>query len=331
MTMTRQDSDSAVSINGGTADRKQTVRLTLLARSAELLLDDDGSRTGMRAVFPLIAPHVGLDSYWDYDSTEAGTGLRLASSAGLAEDLIPAFQYLRYGEALCGTCAQERTPLVLHDLQDSDDPKAALAKRNGNRAYVGYPLMAGEQLLGTLGFASCGRTAFDREDIDFLATIARYVAIVKTRSRTEKRLLVEVRRREEMLLRAQRAAKAGLWEIDLRTNRVTWSEAYYELFALDRRTEPSIDGWLARIHPEDRQAVQAQYERAIAEERDQDFEYRILLPDGTVRWVHRKGQIDRDDQGRPIRLSGLTFDVTEQKHAQEALRASEERWQLAVN
>jgi PAS domain-containing protein len=108
------------------------------------------------------------------------------------------------------------------------------------------------------------------------------------------RLLHEIRRREETLLRAQRAAKAGWWEIDLRTSRLTWSEAYYELFALDHHTEPSIAAWLARIHPDDRQHVKAQYDRAIAEEREQDFEYRILLPGGAVRWVNRKGHIDRD-------------------------------------
>ncbi len=69
----------------------------------------------------------------------------------------------------------------------------------------------------------------------------------------------------------------------------------------------------------------------MTEQQDQDFEYRILLPDGAVRWVQRKGQIDRDEQGRPVRLSGLTFDVTERKRGEEALRASEERWQLAIN
>jgi PAS domain S-box-containing protein len=475
--------------------QNKAARLALLAEAAERLLTQECSAKTMEQLYGVLAPHLGLDSYWDYDSDEAGDGLRLAGSAGISAETAPAFQFLRFGEALCGTCAKARTPIIVERLQESSDPKAALVKQNGHRAYAGYPLIVGEQFLGTLGFASRCREAFEREEIEFLGTIAHYVALVKARSRAEARLLkrnqrsellaraegtlllaqdstammrslfdmmredlrldgylnytvdehepvmlldgsagipadalapfqclkpdegpigtawqrrecvmierveesvdpydqrlarlgfrayachpltvggrslgilafgskskerfddddtnlmrtlcryaamakerlrlvAEVRRREHMLLRAQRAAKAGLWEVDLRTGRLAWSDAYYELFDLDRGNKPVVGDWLARIHPDDREVMRARYDQIMTEQQDQDLEYRVQLPDGTVRWVQQKGQIDRDEQGRPVRLSGLTFDITERKRGEEALRASEERWQLAIN
>jgi PAS domain S-box-containing protein len=472
----------------------QVARVALLAQAAERLLGDDTPGTGIGPVFESLAPHLGLDCYWEYDCSHGHDSLRLMRSAGISQETAPAFQCLRFGETLCGTCAADRVPVILNRVQHSVDPKADLVRRNGSRAYVCYPLIVKEQLLGTLGFASRSRDTFERDDIEFLGTIARYVAVAKGRRRAEVRLkkrtdrsellgsvaaallaaqdsavmmqtlfemikkhleldgylayavdetestarleawagipdaqlpalaslelseassgawrgqgslpprpmqwdggdwadrikragfrtvaahqlqmgthclgvlwfgsvtkpsfdadeveffrtvchyaamakerlrlLAELRHREDMLLRAQRAAKVGLWEIDLRTDRLTWSDAYYELFQLDRHLPPSFDRWLARIHTDDRAGVEAQYQRTIPENDEQDFEYRIMLPDGTVRWMQRKGQIDRDEQGRPMRLIGLTFDITERKRGDAALRASEERWQLAVD
>ena len=113
-------------------ERKQTARLTLLTQAAELLLDDDTSETGVDAIFRLLAPHFGLDSYWDYDSTETGDGLRLASSAGLTDETAPAFQYLPLGQALCGTCPQKRAPQVMDHHPENHDNKAALHQHNPN-------------------------------------------------------------------------------------------------------------------------------------------------------------------------------------------------------
>jgi PAS domain-containing protein len=57
----------------------------------------------------------------------------------------------------------------------------------------------------------------------------------------------------------------------------------------------------------------------MEDQRDQDMEFRIVRPDGAVRWVHRQGQVERDLDGKPIRVSGITCDITERKRAQEAL------------
>jgi PAS domain S-box-containing protein len=131
----------------------------------------------------------------------------------------------------------------------------------------------------------------------------------------------KLRKTEDLLLRAQRGAQAGVWEIDLRTERITWSEPYYDLVGIDRSTDPSVATWLSCIHPEDRERVLASYSQSIKEKSNQNMEYRIIKPNGDVRWVQRQGQIELDEQGTARRINGITFDITERKQADEVVKA----------
>ena len=126
---------------------------------------------------------------------------------------------------------------------------------------------------------------------------------------------------EDLLLRAQRGAQAGVWEIDLRTDRVTWSEPYYDLFGLPHSTEPSVAVWLSCIHPEDQERALRMYRQSIKEKHSQNMEFRIVKPDGEIRWIHRQGQVEVDERGNAIRMQGISFDVTERKHTDEVVKA----------
>jgi PAS domain S-box-containing protein len=131
----------------------------------------------------------------------------------------------------------------------------------------------------------------------------------------------QLQKSEAILLRAQRGASAGVWEIDLRNGSFTWSEPYYDLFGLDHSLRPSLDVWLSCIHPEDRARIAAEHELSVKEARDQSMEFRIVKPDGPVRWIHRKGQAEFDEQGCAVRINGISFDITERKVAEEAVKA----------
>jgi PAS domain S-box-containing protein len=95
----------------------------------------------------------------------------------------------------------------------------------------------------------------------------------------------------------------------------------------------SHEEWVARIHPEDRTHAEGQFLDALAGTAlDYSAEYRIIRPsDGQMRWVRVAAQIDRDAGGRPIRLIGAHFDVTDEKFAEQALRESEERFRTIAN
>jgi PAS domain S-box-containing protein len=324
MAIARQHSVDIAKLGGETAAVKQ---IEVLASATQVLLKDHDPVAMMASLCEMIAGHVEIDAYLAYSMDESGFTATLDAWAGIPEEALPALRRLEIDDALYGVSGSPPARRPGGSPSRVNDPKAVAMRRVGVRAYFCQALTVGGRCIGVLSVGGKSKNEFSTGDVGFISAMCGYAAMAKERLR----LLLEIRRREEMLLRAQRAAKAGMWEIDLRSNQMTWSDAYYELFALDPRIEPSLGGWLARIHPDDRQYVKTQFERAIAEERDQNFEYRILLPDGTVRWVNRKGLIDRDEHGRAVRLSGITFDVTERKHGEEALRASEERWQLAIN
>lgn len=130
-----------------------------------------------------------------------------------------------------------------------------------------------------------------------------------------------LKKTEALLLRAQRGAQAGVWEIDLRTGGMIWSEPYYDVYGFSRSTEPSVTAWLSSIHPDDREQVLKLYRESIQETRNQNMEYRIIKPDGEIRWIHRQGQVEVDERGNAIRIQGISFDVTERKNRDDLFKA----------
>ncbi len=111
---------------------------------------------------------------------------------------------------------------------------------------------------------------------------------------------------------AERIARIGIWEWNIIENRVTWSDEAFRLFGVDPSIEPSYALWLESIHPDDREWVNDFVSKALADRRDYDFRHRALHPDGSVIHVHCRGQVVLDEQGEPLRLVGVSRDVTEE-------------------
>jgi PAS domain S-box-containing protein len=139
-----------------------------------------------------------------------------------------------------------------------------------------------------------------------------------------------LREREAELARVQQLGRIGGLEVDLRAGfRNRRSPEYLLIHGLPpEAAEESHEDWVRRIHPEDREATERKFRDAVAgNARDYNVQYRIIRPiDGETRWISVKSTIERDEQGRAIRLVGAHTDVTEQMVAQQALRQSEERY-----
>ena len=139
-----------------------------------------------------------------------------------------------------------------------------------------------------------------------------------------------LREREAELARVQQIGRIGGLEVDLTTGfRNRRSPEYLLIHGLppDAANE-SHEDWVQRIHPEDREATEKKFRDAVAGKlRDYTAQYRIIRPsDGETRWISVKSAIERDQNGRAIRLVGAHTDVTEQVVADLALRQSEERF-----
>jgi PAS domain S-box-containing protein len=132
----------------------------------------------------------------------------------------------------------------------------------------------------------------------------------------------ELQRRETYLAEAQRLSHTGSFGWDVSTGEIHWSPETFRIFEYEPRAKATIDLVVQRIHPEDRLVVQQLIERVSRERTEFDFEHRLLMPDGSVKYLHVVGHPSTDDRGR-FEFVGAVTDITERKHAEEALRRSE--------
>lgn len=132
-------------------------------------------------------------------------------------------------------------------------------------------------------------------------------------------------RESELQLRmALNVSQMGTWDWNLKTNLITWSERTEEIFGYAPSTfDGTYEGFINRIHPEDRDKFIQACSQSLEKKIPCSLEYRLLLPDGIIRWVAEKGDFLFDDRGQPLRLSGVMMDITERKLAEEKLKKNE--------
>ncbi|HEX6950354.1 MAG TPA: response regulator [Nitrospira sp.] len=301
--------------------RTHTGRQQLLSKTMDQLLRVDDPAEVMQDIFSSLRASVGLDSFLDYDVMPDNSGIRMTSWAGIPDDALEPLMFLKFGQALCGTSAASRKPLIVERLQGSSDPRASRMQAVGSTAYACFPLIVGEKLLGTLAFASNSRPSFDPEDLELLESVSNYVAMAKERRRLlqETRLRAEqVAEQEERLRFATDGAGMGTWDVDLRTGRVVWNRQNALLLGYDSETShASTKRWWALVHEDDRPVVRQAMKNARNSGNLYQAEHRIRRADtGELRWVAPYGRIHFSGDGRPTRFVGVTFDITERKHAE---------------
>jgi PAS domain S-box-containing protein len=132
----------------------------------------------------------------------------------------------------------------------------------------------------------------------------------------------ELRRSQAYLAKAQRLSHTGSFGWRPSTGEIFSSEETFRIFQYDRTTIPTIELAFRRVHPDDAALVKQTIERASQDGRDFDHEYRLLMPDNSVRWVHVVAHALRDESGG-IEFVGAVMDVTANKQAEEALRQAQ--------
>lgn len=135
----------------------------------------------------------------------------------------------------------------------------------------------------------------------------------------------------ERLRLAVDAAGMGEWDWDIATGEVVWSRQCRLLYGLPPDDPIDYQRFLATLHPEDRDSVDLALKRAVEECGVYDEEKRCIWPDGSVHWTASRAQVLCDPSGRPIRMVGVTFDVTARKQAEAELRAREAELRLIVD
>jgi PAS domain S-box-containing protein len=231
------------------------------------------------------------------NGTEALQAVRtLRPMLVLLDVVLPDINGLDVLERIRGDADLEDVSVVLMSSQRTDSSSAAAGLDVGADGYIARPYDPSE-----------------------------FVARVRLHLRQQE-LTARLRKSERLMARAQRIAQLGSWELILDKNELTWSDEIYRIFGVTTdEFEGTFQSFLTRVHPDDRSRMLAAQEAALQGESPLNIEHRIIRPDGSIRWVHELGEIERDHAGKPVRLTGTVRDVTERKKAQQSVAFLEAR------
>jgi PAS domain S-box-containing protein len=166
--------------------------------------------------------------------------------------------------------------------------------------------------------------------VAFLISAQRKATETLRRSSDDLQMAIEDQKRiegvllhsEMYLTEAQRLSRTGSFGWSVSSEETFWSDETFRIFQCDRPTKPTREFIRQRVHPEDRAAVQKTIEQAIRDGKNFDHEYRLLMPDGSVKYVHAMARAARDVSGS-IEFVGAVTDVTAAREAERKLRRSE--------
>ena len=132
----------------------------------------------------------------------------------------------------------------------------------------------------------------------------------------------DLRESEERLRLALAGGEMGAWDVDLVNDTTRWDAKEFALLGFSEGSvSPSPGEFYRQVHPEDEPVIRRSVERAIEETGTLEHEFRIVLSDGQIRWLAAKGRVLKDEQGKPVRMIGVNFDVTERKLAEARFRS----------
>ena len=232
------------------------------------------------------------------------------------------------------------------DIQDgSIDPYyVKLLAQFQVKANLVVPILHGDQFWGWLIAHHCATSrTWQPLEIDLLKQLSIQVGIALREVELDRQaqhelaerqqLEVALKESEERLQVALKASRMGMWNWNLQRGKITWSDNLEALFGLEPgEFDGSFEMFVAGLHPDDRDRVIAAVDRAIVTGENYDIEFRIVYPNGTIRWALSQGKVLYDQNGQPMEMAGIDLDITERKRAIAALQDSEESFrQLAEN
>ena len=136
-----------------------------------------------------------------------------------------------------------------------------------------------------------------------------------------------LRESEARLRLAAASANAGLWTLDPDTGQIWATDKLFELLGLSPVDEFDLEKFLAVVHPEDQGLVRQVIRDAMQSVNESSTEYRVVMADGSVRWIAARGRSQGRETGQPIRLMGVSIDITKSKLLEQELKALKERLQ----
>lgn len=314
--------------------RRSNRALSVLSESLRALVRAAGEDDLLASVCEILVDTGEYSMAWvGLAEQDEGKSVRPAAQVGLEEGCLEALGLTwgdtERGQGPTGTAIRTGRPSVARHVSTDPrvDPRRADALERGYRSSIALPLMSGERAFGALNVYSSEPDAFEEEEQGWLLQLAEEVAYGVTSLRAREahaRGEKALRESERLLTDAQRLAQVGNWELDLSTNELVWSTQIYRMLEMDpEKVGATFEAFLDAIHPDDREMASKAYTDSLRSKTPYEFVHRLLMQDGTVKYVNERCETIFDEGGRPLRSIGTVQDITERKRAQVALEKSE--------
>lgn len=267
-----------------------------------------------RSVVEAIAATFGYTQVSVYLLEEGGT-LLLQHQVGYDQVLAR----IPVERGVMGRVARTGVPVLIEDVRTEP---AFLGAIEGIASEVCVPFLDQGRVAGTLNIETTEGVRLGEADLRLMLAISEHLSLAVGRAR----LYAEVRSGAERLRLALAASGMGTWSWDIGTGKIRWSDEMGPLYGLPPGTQ-GLDAatWFALVHPEDRDRVRDADRRTIIGSDDYAVDFRVVRPDGSIRWLSGLGQaVERDTTGRALQVVGVTMDVSARKQAEaERLRLAE--------
>lgn len=256
--------------------------------------------------------------FWILDPAQGE--LELRGSSGIPNHPVPLNSRVRLGDSEIGRIAEKGRPFIRHTPESgAAGPENTWVQQERIASCAGFPLKSGRKLMGVLEVFT--RQRLTEEESDFLAHLADVMAHGMHRRQIEQAL----RESEERLRIAVESTELGTWDFHPLSRELRCSARAKVMFGLEENDRATVDDWLARVLPEDRQALASSVATALDPARDGNFEvdFRTVGLNGTIHWLSAKGRaVFEEAAGGPTvaRFSGTVLDISRRKQAEERSR-----------
>ena len=294
-----------------------TAPLILLAEAAGELLHGPRPEAFLDFVFGRLATLIGVEAYDHHLPLPSGDGLVLSGASGFSDDELAQMKVEPPHGGICWQAASCRKPVVRNDIQETGDAPAQLMRGFGLTAYASFPLLTGDELIGTVAFGTRGPMRFSQSDIHLARTVADFVAVAikghQARRATEKS--------QAELLELTNAIPHIVWISQPAGGITYFNQPFYQYSGLPRALDTAAV-WETIVHPEDLPESLATRNACIISQAPWSVEYRLRRFDGAYRWHCGRASFlrDADETNGTGKWVGTATDIHEEVEARQVLR-----------